>query len=565
MKKLITLITAIFAVAGTAQADAPTWSDIDWTSSGKAFSNYESQETLIEKGSEAFSIGDVITVTFSKTTSGSAAAVDLRANYTSKLSQYYNVSSTPSQESFQITARERDAFNRYGLAITGNNITVTKVTKTTGSYTGDDNSVWIGSSSEWNSIAKEVFSDIKAGDRIVANMSKTGSNNGFTFGYKDSNWNDQSFTSGTAYIVTSTKATLYITETLATTIRNSNGLVFNGNGNYTCTSVDLITEPQTATRTYAPEGGWTFEGNSNHTIPSEYLKGLKEGDKMIFTVSDISGTAKYGGTGTDAATVYHRLSLAEGNWSWIGWVNESISSTGDIEVAITEQMLTANKSLPLILAGSNCKVTSIKFQPVNVSIDITSAKYATYSCEQAIDFTGKDVKAYYASEKSSGKVTLTQINKVPANTGLILYCETAGTYSIPVTSESTETITTNYLKPNVAPATIAASTSGTYHYIFAQKDSDEPTFYKLEAAHTLAAHKAYLETDTDITPTGVGAPRRITLDFGNGTTAVLPIENDFVGQQNLREDGVYYTLQGTRVQNPSKGLYILNGKKVLVK
>ena len=34
---------------------------------------------------------------------------------------------------------------------------------------------------------------------------------------------------------------------------------------------------------------------------------------------------------------------------------------------------------------------------------------------------------------------------------------------------------------------------------------------------------------------------------------------------NVQSDGVYYNLQGQRVDNPSKGLYIKNGKKVLIK
>jgi hypothetical protein len=30
------------------------------------------------------------------------------------------------------------------------------------------------------------------------------------------------------------------------------------------------------------------------------------------------------------------------------------------------------------------------------------------------------------------------------------------------------------------------------------------------------------------------------------------------------EDGAYYTLNGVKVENPSKGIYIKNGKKVIL-
>ena len=33
----------------------------------------------------------------------------------------------------------------------------------------------------------------------------------------------------------------------------------------------------------------------------------------------------------------------------------------------------------------------------------------------------------------------------------------------------------------------------------------------------------------------------------------------------VEEDGDYYTLQGVKVENPTKGIYIKNGKKVIIK
>jgi hypothetical protein len=45
---------------------------------------------------------------------------------------------------------------------------------------------------------------------------------------------------------------------------------------------------------------------------------------------------------------------------------------------------------------------------------------------------------------------------------------------------------------------------------------------------------------------------------GDGTTAIRETKQS-------REDDAYYTLQGQRVVNPGKGLYIKNGKKVVIK
>ena len=46
-------------------------------------------------------------------------------------------------------------------------------------------------------------------------------------------------------------------------------------------------------------------------------------------------------------------------------------------------------------------------------------------------------------------------------------------------------------------------------------------------------------------------------DFG-GTTAIDPVVTEV-------NDNIYYDLSGRRVENPVQGIYIVNGKKRLVK
>ena len=50
----------------------------------------------------------------------------------------------------------------------------------------------------------------------------------------------------------------------------------------------------------------------------------------------------------------------------------------------------------------------------------------------------------------------------------------------------------------------------------------------------------------------------VTLSLSSGTTAIKSING------NRLEDGAYYSLNGVKVDNPSKGLYIKNGKKVIL-
>jgi hypothetical protein len=48
---------------------------------------------------------------------------------------------------------------------------------------------------------------------------------------------------------------------------------------------------------------------------------------------------------------------------------------------------------------------------------------------------------------------------------------------------------------------------------------------------------------------------------GDGTTGIKDQSSKF----NAPSDNAYYTLQGQRVEKPGKGLYIKNGKKVVIK
>ena len=49
-----------------------------------------------------------------------------------------------------------------------------------------------------------------------------------------------------------------------------------------------------------------------------------------------------------------------------------------------------------------------------------------------------------------------------------------------------------------------------------------------------------------------------TFDFG-GTTGINEVS------AKTASDSAFYNLQGVKVQNPVKGLYINNGKKVIIK
>ncbi len=184
-------------------------------------------------------------------------------------------------------------------------------------------------------------------------------------------------------------------------------------------------------------------------------------------------------------------------------------------------------------------VLEFVFAPVTMSI--TSAGWASFSniSEVAIP---EGVTAYYASANTASSVTLTEITDgyIPANTGVIIQ-GAQGNYQATVTATGATLPGTNLLKP----WTTAGTPKDETYYTLAAG----PTFAQ-STGGTLAAGKAYLVL--------------------SGTTPALSILFDTTGIQTVERlqdnaQGEIYNLAGQRVVQPTKGLYIVNGKKVVIK
>lgn len=102
-----------------------------------------------------------------------------------------------------------------------------------------------------------------------------------------------------------------------------------------------------------------------------------------------------------------------------------------------------------------------------------------------------------------------------------------------------------------------SSSSDYYYYRLSNNATNGLGWYWGAAegnAFTNGAHKAYLMIAKD-----AGAPSFISMFGNNETTGV-----EAVNREPLTENQ-YYDLSGRRVSNPTKGLYIVNGKKYMVK
>ena len=176
------------------------------------------------------------------------------------------------------------------------------------------------------------------------------------------------------------------------------------------------------------------------------------------------------------------------------------------------------------------------------TLTVGDSKYATYG---SLSKTAKlnDVTAY-AAKLSGNKLVLTEVTNVPAGKGVIVEAAAAGSYA-PTFDVDADDIDTDLLVSN---GTVAGD--GSTIFVLAN-GAKGVGFYKLANGDKVPAGKVYLNT-------GAGAPEFI--GFAGGTTG---IEN--LTPALSKGEGAVYNLAGQRVAQPTKGLYIVNGKKVVLK
>lgn len=181
------------------------------------------------------------------------------------------------------------------------------------------------------------------------------------------------------------------------------------------------------------------------------------------------------------------------------------------------------------------------------TVSIGPAGWATYSTG---DYTGSNgytitgASAFYVSGTADDKAQFTPIAEgavIPTKAGVIVK---GSSFTVNTTSE-TGSLSGNLLVGSGSNSVTVPSTG----YILANGD-DGLGFYSIDDTdNALAAHKAYLN---------VADGARSFIAFDNEATSIQSI----AAQQ---ENGEIYNLSGQRVAQPQKGLYIVGGKKVMMK
>ena len=188
---------------------------------------------------------------------------------------------------------------------------------------------------------------------------------------------------------------------------------------------------------------------------------------------------------------------------------------------------------------------------------------ATYSNSCDLNFTSvSGLKAYIGSgyNPATGDLTMTRVYEVPAGEGLILK-GAADSYEVPY--EETSAYYANLLV-GVPTTTTVNPTDGDYtNFILANDELKVIGFYPLASAGEIGPNKAYLQLPTSILPPASARQFRMVFeDEEEGTTGISASLNN---KGQMMNDKPIFDLQGRRVVKPTRGLYIKDGKKIMVK
>ncbi len=293
--------------------------------------------------------------------------------------------------------------------------------------------------------------------------------------------------------------------------------------------------------------GKTGAGGVTNGLADSYELGDKDAEitfKQASTVSITNGSATaeqlFGGFAMQAWN-----SAGDGNAMYYMLANQSSQKqfhSGSSTAFYYESALSSVFYLEEVAYANTPVLNNVTDQTL-INID---GSMATFSAPFAT-VVPEGVTAYTATDNGN-HVTLNAIEgAVPANTGVILVGATdAGKVTMkPVTTETVATVGSNALAHS---AGAAIELSEGQHYLLGAV-AGVPGFY-LSGAGTLAMNKAYLAI-----PTGGNS---VVVRFP-GTTGIDEVERESA-------QDVIYDLAGRRVEAmTAPGIYIVNGKKVLVK
>ena len=188
-------------------------------------------------------------------------------------------------------------------------------------------------------------------------------------------------------------------------------------------------------------------------------------------------------------------------------------------------------------------------------VTVPAKEFITYYKDEPLYVEDEAAELYTITSVSADQAVLSEkSDAMPSNTPMLVYNksnETKTILLIPCAEPDMAITVAPEFVGTLEATTIAASTDDQTNYAFNGKQ-----FVWVKDALAIGANKAWLSINT-----GVPSARAITLVFDEATGV-----NEVIGVKEVN-DGSWYDLNGRKLNGmpTKKGVYILNGKKVVVK
>ena len=304
---------------------------------------------------------------------------------------------------------------------------------------------------------------------------------------------------------------------------------------------------------------------------------LPTGAKTVVLIKPENGNNRFFFSPVDEATKYLYANGSGINTSTVGYAKSNalasvdIADNGTATIKFlgdnTRNLFRYNSDrFSCYASATGTSVYLYKEVPVTISInaacnDGAGNYYSTYSNTNAFvvpsDLTVSEISV---SGKAITMHPYTTGDVVAANTGVLVSSTTSGDHVVELTTaEATNLGVSSVLHPTgtglTADEMASANPDCTYYRLTMHNGTDIGFYYGAEsgAAFAIAANKAYLAVPI------LGGGAREGLWFNDDITGIEAVKAAAI------ENGVYYNLAGQRVAQPTKGLYIVNGKKVTMK
>ncbi len=192
---------------------------------------------------------------------------------------------------------------------------------------------------------------------------------------------------------------------------------------------------------------------------------------------------------------------------------------------------------------NNAQFTIQKIDEIKITLkEAESSNWASAYLPFGVSETSDDVELLTGNINSeTGNVTMSTTDNVAAKNGFVIK-GIGATATLTIDNGATAT-------SGISGSTVATTSSSSIYVLGVGATSGKLGFYNMTTDGTaIAANKAFIESAAGI--------KGFVFDFGEAT-AIESVE------ANTNDNGAIYDLSGRRVQKTTKGLYIINGKKVI--